>query len=115
MLQIIGEVDIGVKDSMVDIMITLQENIQYWKVCRDNTSSSISGINFEHWKAAASSNEVAELHVMLTYMISQSGNTLTQWCKRVQVIFQNIAGNIKMEKNRGVLLIEVDFNSGNKL
>ena len=75
----IGEVDVGVKDRMVDIGITFQEYTQYCKVCRDNISSSVSGIHFGHFKAAATSNEVAELHTMLIHMVFQSGTLLTRW------------------------------------
>ena len=45
----------------------------------------------------------------------QSGTPITQWCKLLQVILQKISGNIKIEKQRGVLLIEAGFNFGNKL
>ena len=47
---------------MVDILITLQEYIQYWKGCKEKISSSVSGPHFGHFKAAASRNEVVELH-----------------------------------------------------
>ena len=59
MLQMIGEVTVVVKDSMVDIVITLQDYTQYYKGCRKKMSSSVSGLHFGHWKAADSSNEVA--------------------------------------------------------
>ena len=59
MLHMMVEVAVGVKESIVGIFIILQEYIQYWKVCREKTSSSVFGIHFGHWKAAASSNEVA--------------------------------------------------------
>ena len=36
MLQMIGEVAVGVKDRIVDIGITFQEYTQYCKGCRDN-------------------------------------------------------------------------------
>ena len=62
-----------------------------------------------------SSNEVAELHAMLTQIEFQSGTPITRWCNGLKVILQNISGNIKMEKQRDILLIEADFNYGNKL
>ena len=52
---------------------------------------------------------------MMTQVESQSGNPLTSWCKGLQVILKNIAGNIKMEKQRSILLIESDFKFRNKL
>ena len=115
MLKMIEEVDVGVRDSMVDIVINLQDYIKYWKGCREKTPSFVSGIHLGHWNNAASSNEVAELHAMMTHMKFQSGNPLTQWCKGLQVILQNIAGSIKMERQRAMLLIGSDFNFGNKL
>ena len=98
MLQMIGEVTVVVKDSMVDIVITLQDYTQYYKGCRKNMSSSVSGLHFGHWKAADSSNEVAELNTMLTQMAFQSGTPLTWWLKGLQIILQNISGNNRMEK-----------------
>ena len=100
---------------MVDIVITLHDYTQYWKGCSDKTSSPVSGLHFGHWKDALSSSEVAEFHSMLTHMEFQSGTPITWWCKVLQVILKNIAGNTKMEKQRDILSIEADFNFGNKL
>ena len=66
MLLMIGEVAIGVKYRMVDIVITLQDYIKYWKICREKKSSSVSGPHFGHWRAVASGNKVVELHTMMT-------------------------------------------------
>ena len=79
-LQMIWEVAAGVKDRMVDILITLLDYIQYWKCYREKASSSVSVIHFGHWKAAVSINEVAEIHTMMTRMEFQSGNPIIQWC-----------------------------------
>ena len=46
MLHIIAEIYAGIKDKMVDIVINLQDYTQYWKGCRDKTSSSVSGLCF---------------------------------------------------------------------
>ena len=101
----IGEVTVGVKYRMVDIVITLQKYTKYWKGCRENTSSSVSGINFGYRKAAPSINEVAELQEMLTHVAFQLGTPITRWCKGLHVILKNIPGNINMEKQRAILLI----------
>ena len=53
------KISIGVKDRMIDIVNTLQDYTKYREVCRDQTSLSVSGLHFTHWKAAAPSNEVA--------------------------------------------------------
>ena len=83
---------------MVDNMITLQDYTKYWKGCTEKTSSSVSDLHFGHWKAAESSNEVAELHTILTKMEFQSGTPLTWWLKGLQIILQKISGNNRMEK-----------------
>ena len=115
MLQMIGGVAVGVKYRMVDILITLQDYIQYWKFCIEKTSSSVSGIHFGHRNAAALRNEVVEIHAMMTQVVLKSRNPLTQWYKVLQVILQNISGNVKMEEQRDILLIEDDFNFDKKL
>ena len=96
MAYMIGEVDVCVKDRMVGIMIILQYYIQYWKSCREKTSSSVTGLNFGLWKAIESSNKVTELHAMMKHMAFQLGNPLTRWCKGLHTILQNIDRNIKM-------------------
>ena len=98
MLKTIREVAVGVKDRMVNNVITLQDYAQYFKGCREKTSSSVSGLHFGHWKVPASSNKVAELQSILTYMAFKSETLLIWCCKVLKVILQNIYGNIKMEK-----------------
>jgi hypothetical protein len=39
--------------NMVDITITHKTYQQYWRRAREQTSSSLSGLHFSHWKAAA--------------------------------------------------------------
>ena len=62
-----------------------------------------------------SSNKVVELHAIITQMELKSVNPLTQWCKGLQIILQQISIDIKMESYRAIFLIEADFNFGNKL
>ena len=78
MLHMIGELAVGIKDMMVDIVITLQDYNKYRKGCMEKTSSSVYDPHFGHWKAAESRNQIAELHTMFTQMEFQSGTPLTQ-------------------------------------
>ena len=71
MLKMIAEVAVGVKDRMFDIVITHQEYTKYYTVYREKISSYVSGLHFGHWKAASSSNRVAEFHATLTKMVLQ--------------------------------------------
>ena len=75
----------------------------------------MSGLHFVHWKAAVSSNKEVECHAMLTQIILQSGTPIKWWSKGLHVILQKISVNINMEKQRVLLLIEVDFNFNTKL
>ena len=72
-------------------------------------------MDFSHWRTAESSSKVSELHTMKTHMEFQSGDPLTPQCKGLKLILQNISGNIKIEKQRAVLLIKADFYFGKKL
>ena len=56
MLQMIGDVVVSFKDTVVDIVITIQDYIKYWKGFIDKTLSSVYGLRFFHCKNAASSN-----------------------------------------------------------
>ena len=45
-------------------MVSLQDYQTHWKRSKEHTSSSISGLHFGHWKAAAESNFLSKLHAL---------------------------------------------------
>ena len=97
---------------MVEILITLQDFQWYWKGCREKTSSSISGLHFGHWKAAAESEELSELHAMMTQMAFQAGCPLLRWCKGLQVILEKHKGRVSLDPESLQRIIDwLDLNA----
>ena len=53
--------------------VSLQDYQAHWKWSKECTSSSISGLHFGHWKAAAESNFLYKLHALFTDIIITTG------------------------------------------
>ena len=79
------------------------------------TFSSISGRHFGHYKAATRSYHLSELHASFLHIVSISGICLHRWAKELTVMIEKVGGNIRVDKLRALILMEVDFNSLNKL
>lgn len=52
--------------------------IVFWKGARAKTSSTLSGINFEHYKTASRSNNISEVHASFQHLASISGMRLNR-------------------------------------
>lgn len=92
-----------------------EDFINYWRKARERTSSSLSGRHFGHYKAAAKSNILSEIHASFLHVAAQSGSCLNRWSKGLTVMLEKIKGNTKVDKLRAILLMEADFNFLNKL
>ena len=88
---------------------------RYWRGAKESTSSSISGLHFGHYKAAASSDTLSEFHAIMTDIAYNGGHPLQRWTKGLSVMLEKIKGNIRVNKLRAILLMEADFNFANKL
>ena len=115
MLKRISEVARLFRDQPIDINISKDDYIRYWRGSREKTSSSYSNTHFGHWKAAAFNDGLAEHHAMFIQLVCQSGTYLNRWSTGLTVMLEKVAGNFRVDKLRAILLMEADFNFANKL
>ena len=99
----------------ISLHITTVDYISYWKKAREDTSSSISGRHFGHYKASATNPTLTYIHTAMCNMSYGKGFPLTRWKSGLTVMLEKEPGVIDVEKLRAILLLEADFNFVNKL
>ena len=87
----------------------------HWKWSKECTSSSISGLHFGHWKAAAESNFLSKLHALFTDIVVSTGYSPIRWQQGLSVMLEKKKGVHIPSKLHAILLMEADFNFPNKL
>jgi hypothetical protein len=63
----------------ISCKITKEDFQQYWKKPRECTSSSISHLHYGHYKAAAHSNHLSKIHVLLTELAVTAASPFLRW------------------------------------
>ena len=99
----------------LDVEITKEDFVQYWKRAKEGTSSSLSGLHFGHYKAASECSFMSEVHALTCQLAYGSGFSLTRWQAGLSVMLEKEKGVIRVDKLRAILLMEADFNFANKL
>ena len=97
------------------ITITQEEFQYFWKQVKERRSSSLSGIHYGHYKAAAHSDRIAGFLAKKITLISRTGCPPERWICGLTVMLEKIAGLALVSKLRAILLMEADFNMHNKL
>jgi hypothetical protein len=95
--------------------ITKQDFQQYWRKAKERTSSSLSGLHFGHYKAAAHSDYLSELQAVKTQLAVTGYSPLTRWRTSLVCMLEKVEGVIVVDKLRAILLLEADFNFSNGL
>ena len=95
--------------------ITTTDFQNYWKKAKEDTSSSLSGRHFGHYKAATKSEELSEIYTDLCNLTYAKGYPLQRWKAGLTVMLEKEPGVINVDKLRAILLLEADFNFLNKL
>jgi hypothetical protein len=95
--------------------ITKEDFQKYWKKTKERTSSSISGLHYGHYKAAASNDTLSEIHALMTELAVTGASPFARWEKGLSCMLEKKAGVIKVDKLRAILLMEADFNFFNGL
>ena len=90
--------------------ITRQDFQQHWRKSRERTSSSLSGLHYGHYKAAAQSDLLSEMHAIMTELAVTGGAPLARWESGLSVMLEKMKGVIQVDKLRAILLMEADFN-----
>jgi hypothetical protein len=87
----------------------------YWRVANEDTSSSISGLHFGHYKVGARSDIISHYHAARVTVILAWGIALSRWSNGLTVMLEKVLGCTLVTKLRAILLMEADFNATNKI
>jgi hypothetical protein len=65
--------------SQLSCEITKEDFQCYWKKPRERTSSSISGLHYGHYKAAATDDTLSEIHALMTELVVTGASPFARW------------------------------------
>ncbi len=99
----------------VSTIITPKQWESHWRRAKEQTSSSISGRHFGHYKAGLRSPYICYLQALYTTLIAKRGIVLDRWAQGLSVMLEKNFGCSLITKLRSILLMEGDFNASNKL
>ena len=85
-----------------------------WRKAKEDTSSSVSGLHFGHYKASALHPELAKFHALKASLVMKRGMVLERWGNGLSVMLEKLFGCTMVSKLRSILLMEADFNFTNK-
>ena len=94
-------------------VFTKEDFQSFWKKCNDCTSSSILGLHYGHYKAAADNDHLSKLHTIQMQVITKASHSLAHWHKGLSCMLENVMGVIVVDKLWAILLMEADFNTFN--
>jgi hypothetical protein len=101
-------------DNQILMVITKQDFQAYLKKSKERTSSSLSGLHFGHYKATMYKVTLSKMHAVFMDITLNLGYSPTCWQQGLMVVMEKNKGVIIVDKLRAILLIEADFNFGNK-
>jgi hypothetical protein len=81
-------------------VITKEDVQRYWKKTKERTSSSISGLHYGHYKAAALHETLSEIHALLTELAVTGASPLSRWEMGLSCMLEKTAGVIKWRSFR---------------
>jgi hypothetical protein len=76
---------------------------------------AFSGLHFGHYKAAAESDMLSEIHAMMTEMAMKGGFAYSRWKEGLSVMIPKITGACTVNRLQAILLFKGDFNWANTL
>merc|ERR1711966_623586 len=99
----------------VSAIITKEDFQHYRRRMKERTAEYMGGRHFGHYKAAAHSDFLSEVHAKTIELVTKTGATPDRWSKGLSVLLEKIAGVALVTKLRAILLMEADFNFHNRL
>ncbi len=115
LLEEIGRIGIQMTNGDISVTISPEEFTYFWKRVKEGTSSSLSGIHYGHYKAAAKDDRMASFLSKKITLIARTGCPPERWSYGLTVMLEKIAGLALVNKLRAILLMEADFNFHNKV
>ena len=98
------------RQSPVSTKVSRLDFQQYWSKAKERTASSISGLHFGHYKAAATSDFLSSVHAMAIESAFNRGYPLHRWTRGLSCMLEKEEGVVRVDKLRAILLLEADFN-----
>ncbi len=114
-LEEIGRIGVRLSNGEIDIEISPEEFRYFWRRVKENTASSISGIHFGHYKAAARSDSLSNFMSKQITLIARTGCPPDRWSHGLTVMLEKVAGLALVNRLRAILLMEADFNFHNRI
>ncbi len=113
-LEEIGKLGIKIVNGEGNKIIITPDNFKhFWRKVNEFTSSSMSRVNYGHYKAAIQDEMSSEVLDLQLTVIAWSGIPPENWSVGLQVMLEKIAGVCLAEKLRAIQLYEADFNLTN--
>ncbi len=81
----------------------------------EETSSSVSGLHFGHYKAGGKSDIIAHYHAAQVTVTLAHAIQLERWSRGLSVMLEKTLWLTLVSKLRAILLMEADFNATNKI
>jgi hypothetical protein len=101
--------------NLVSITITPSQWKQYWKVVKEETSSSESGIHFGHYIVGSKSDIISHYHAARVLVTLAHAILLERWSCGLTVMLEKTLGVTLVTKLWAILLMEGNFNATNKI
>ena len=86
----------------------------WWHICQ-RTSSSLSGLHYGHYKAAAQDDFLSEIHAIMTKLAITGEAPLQCWQSSLSMMLKKKPGEYQVNKLWAIPLMEADFNFFNGL
>ena len=99
----------------VSPLVTAEDFKNCWRKAKEKTSSSMLGSHFGHCKSATKNACLSEVHTISMHIILNTGFSPDRWQRGLASMIEKKLGVITVDKLRAILLMEADFNFGNKL
>ncbi len=97
-LQECALIRLQVPNNSVSTTITPDDWSNHWRRAREETSSSISGRHFGHYKAGLQSQYVSYLQALQATLVVKRGIVLERWSNGLSVMLEKIFGCLLITK-----------------
>ena len=87
----------------------------HWRRSREETSSSLSGSHFGHYKTGMSSDYITHFQALFATLVMHHRLFMERWACGLSVMLEKIFDCSLVSKLRAILLLEADSNCAYKI